>query len=110
MVGDDYPFVFIEALSQRHIDTSEIDVVKGGKTFFWSGKYHNDMNLCDTFDTGVDGVVNQVLQVEADFFGGVGPVVEEVDLAVQVQRGQAAVFIKARWIADCLKCGFSSFC
>ena len=40
---------------------------------------------------GADGVVNQVLQVEADFFGGVGPVVEEVDLAVQVQRGQAAV-------------------
>lgn len=51
VVGDDYPSAFIEALSQRHIDTSGIDVVKGGKTFFWSGKYHNDMNLRDTLDT-----------------------------------------------------------
>ena len=51
VVGDDYPSAFIEALSQRHIDTSGIEVVAGGKTFFWSGKYHNDMNLRDTLDT-----------------------------------------------------------
>ena len=51
VVGDDYPSAFIDALSQRHINTSGIDVVKGGKTFFWSGKYHNDMNLRDTLDT-----------------------------------------------------------
>src|SRR5690606_18634969 len=35
----------------RGIDVDGVEVVPGGKTFFWSGKYHNDMNRRDTLVT-----------------------------------------------------------
>ncbi len=51
IVGDDMPVAHLEMLNERNIDTSGIEIVKGGKTFFWSGKYHNDMNSRDTLVT-----------------------------------------------------------
>jgi sugar/nucleoside kinase (ribokinase family) len=51
VVGDDFPQEYLNLLSARNIDVSGIDIVKGGKTFFWSGKYHNDMNSRDTLVT-----------------------------------------------------------
>jgi len=51
VVGDDFPQSYLDLLTQRNIDTSGIEIVKGGKTFFWSGRYHNDLNTRDTLDT-----------------------------------------------------------
>ncbi len=51
VVGGDFPQDYLEVLSHRHIDISGIEMVKNGKTFFWSGKYHNDMNSRDTLVT-----------------------------------------------------------
>ena len=51
VVGEDFPQEYLDLLSKRNIDISGIEVVKGGKTFFWSGKYHNDLNSRDTLDT-----------------------------------------------------------
>lgn len=51
VVGEDFPQKYLDLLSKRNIDISGIEVVKGGKTFFWSGKYHNDLNSRDTLDT-----------------------------------------------------------
>ena len=51
IVGDDFPQEYMNLLSDRNIDLSGVEVVKGGKTFFWSGKYHNDMNTRDTLVT-----------------------------------------------------------
>ncbi len=51
VVGEDFPSTYIDMLNARNIDTSAIEVVKGGKTFFWSGRYHNDLNTRDTLDT-----------------------------------------------------------
>ena len=51
VVGDDFPEDYINLLKKRNIDVSGLEVVKGGKTFFWSGRYHNDMNSRDTLDT-----------------------------------------------------------
>lgn len=51
VVGEDFPQDYLELLSKRNIDISAIEIVKGGKTFFWSGKYHNDLNSRDTLDT-----------------------------------------------------------
>jgi sugar/nucleoside kinase (ribokinase family) len=51
VVGDDFPQEHLNLLSSRGIDISGIEIVKGGKTFFWSGKYHNDMNSRDTLAT-----------------------------------------------------------
>jgi sugar/nucleoside kinase (ribokinase family) len=51
IVGDDLPKEYLDLLSQRNIDISAVEIVKGGKTFFWSGRYHNDMNSRDTLIT-----------------------------------------------------------
>lgn len=51
VVGDDMPQAYLTMLNERNIDTSGIEIVVGGKTFFWSGKYHNDMNTRDTLVT-----------------------------------------------------------
>jgi len=51
VVGDDFPQGYLEMLQSKNIDTSGVEIVKGGKTFFWSGKYHNDMNSRDTLIT-----------------------------------------------------------
>ncbi|MEO5789993.1 MAG: PfkB family carbohydrate kinase [Gelidibacter sp.] len=65
VVGGDFPQEYLDFLSDRKIDISGVEVVKEGKTFFWSGKYHNDMNTRDTLATE--------LNVLADF----SPVVPE---------------------------------
>ena len=51
VVGDDFPQEYIDLLKNKNIDTSSLGVVKGGKTFFWKGKYHNDLNSRDTLVT-----------------------------------------------------------
>ncbi|NJW53871.1 PfkB family carbohydrate kinase [Salinimicrobium oceani] len=51
VVGEDFPQEYLDLLQDRKIDISGIEIVKGGKTFFWSGKYHNDLNSRDTLDT-----------------------------------------------------------
>ncbi len=51
IVGDDLPQEYLELLSSKGIDLSGIEIVKGGKTFYWKGKYHNDMNSRDTLVT-----------------------------------------------------------
>lgn len=51
IVGGDFPQEYLNMLNNKSIDTSGIEIVKDGKTFFWSGKYHNDMNSRDTLIT-----------------------------------------------------------
>jgi sugar/nucleoside kinase (ribokinase family) len=65
VVGGDFPQEYLDMLKNRGMNIDGIEVVKEGKTFFWSGKYHNDMNTRDTLVTE--------LNVLADF----NPVVPE---------------------------------
>jgi sugar/nucleoside kinase (ribokinase family) len=51
VVGDDFPESYMDILRNKHIDLSGVEVVKGGKTFYWEGKYHNDLNSRDTLVT-----------------------------------------------------------
>ena len=51
VVGGDFPQEYLDLLKDRHINIEGIEIVKEGKTFFWSGKYHNDMNSRDTLAT-----------------------------------------------------------
>ena len=51
VVGDNFPQVYLDLLTDRKIDISALKVVKGGKTFFWKGLYHNDLNTRDTLAT-----------------------------------------------------------
>ncbi|MCH4822375.1 PfkB family carbohydrate kinase [Gramella lutea] len=51
VVGEDFPNEYMELLKKNNINIEGVEVVEGGKTFFWSGKYHNDLNTRDTLDT-----------------------------------------------------------
>ncbi|MCL6217936.1 PfkB family carbohydrate kinase [Zunongwangia pacifica] len=65
VVGGDFPQKYLDLLSSKNINIDGIEIVENGKTFFWSGRYHNDLNSRDTLDTQ--------LNVLADF----NPVVPE---------------------------------
>lgn len=65
VVGGDFPQTYLDLLTDRGVNTEGIEIVPEGKTFFWSGKYHNDLNTRDTLATE--------LNVLADF----NPVVPE---------------------------------
>lgn len=54
VVGGDFPQEYLEMLNSKNIDTSGVEIVKEGKTFFWSGKYHNDLNTRDTLITDLN--------------------------------------------------------
>jgi len=51
VVGGDFPQSYLDMLESKGVNTDGIEIVKDGKTFFWSGKYHNDMNSRDTLIT-----------------------------------------------------------
>ena len=51
VVGGDFPQSYLDMMESKDINTEGIEIVKDGKTFFWSGKYHNDMNSRDTLIT-----------------------------------------------------------
>lgn len=65
VVGGDFPKEYLAKLNSKNIDTEGIEIIEDGKTFFWKGKYHNDLNSRDTLITD--------LNVLADF----NPVVPE---------------------------------
>jgi sugar/nucleoside kinase (ribokinase family) len=50
-VGDDFGEREVAVLEERGIDTSDIERVPGGKTFFWRGHYEHDLNVAHTDDT-----------------------------------------------------------
>jgi sugar/nucleoside kinase (ribokinase family) len=51
VVGDDFPEEFMNTLKGQGVNLDGLQIKKGEKSFFWSGKYHNDMNSRDTLDT-----------------------------------------------------------
>lgn len=54
IVGGDFPKKNLRMLEEKGMDLSGLEVVESGKTFFWSGKYHNDMNTRDTLITDLN--------------------------------------------------------
>ncbi len=58
VVGEDFPEEHLNLLRSKNINIEGLEVVKGGKTFFWSGKYHNDMNSRDTLATELNVLEN----------------------------------------------------
>ncbi len=58
VVGDDFPHSQIEEFHIHHIDTEGLQIKQGEKSFFWSGKYHNDMNSRDTLITELNVLGN----------------------------------------------------
>jgi len=58
IIGGDFPQQYLDLFSEKNIDISGIELVKEGKTFFWSGRYHNDMNSRDTLTTELNVLAN----------------------------------------------------
>nr|WP_315167220.1 PfkB family carbohydrate kinase [uncultured Flavobacterium sp.] len=67
VVGDDFPQEYLDLLTSRNIDISGLEIVKGGKTFFWSGRYHNDLNSRDTLATELNVLADFQPKVPQDF-------------------------------------------
>ncbi len=58
VVGDDFPQETLATLTAKGVDLAGLQIKQGEKTFFWSGKYHNDMNSRDTLVTELNVLEN----------------------------------------------------
>ena len=58
VVGGDFPQAELDALAARGVDLEAVEIKKDEKTFFWSGRYHMDMNTRDTLDTQLNVLAN----------------------------------------------------
>ena len=58
VVGGDFPQDMLDLLSSKGVDLNGLQIKKDEKTFFWSGKYHNDMNTRDTLITELNVLEN----------------------------------------------------
>ena len=67
VVGGDFPQAYLDMMNQRGINTEGVEIVEDGKTFFWSGKYHNDMNSRDTLVTELNVLADFTPIVPASF-------------------------------------------
>lgn len=97
VVGEDFPQDYLDLLKERNIDISGTEIVKGGKTFFWSGKYHNDLNSRDTLDTQLNVLADFQPVVPEDFrspdivmLGNLHPLVQ-LSVLEQLERPKLVV-------------------
>lgn len=54
VVGDDFPQEYMDSLISKGINLEGLQIKKGEKSFFWAGKYHNNMNSRDTLVTDLN--------------------------------------------------------
>lgn len=58
IVGDDFPQSTLKDLEKRGVNIEGLQIIDGQKSFFWSGKYKNNMNERDTLDTQLNVLAN----------------------------------------------------
>ncbi len=58
VVGEDFPQEMLDKLANRGVNLDGLQIKKGEKSFFWSGRYHNDMNSRDTLVTELNVLEN----------------------------------------------------
>jgi sugar/nucleoside kinase (ribokinase family) len=108
VVGDDFPQEYLDLLSERNIDISGIEVVKGGKTFFWSGLYHNDLNSRDTLVTELNVLADFQPKVPQDYknaeivmLGNLHPLVQSSVLDQMETKPKLVVLDTMNFWMDC---------
>ncbi len=69
VIGDDFDMNELAELRKRGVDTTGIEVKEGKKSFFWSGKYHLDMNTRDTLITDLNVLLEFNPQIPAAYQG-----------------------------------------
>jgi len=108
VVGDDFPTAYLDLLRARNIDISGLEVVKGGKTFFWSGRYHNDMNSRDTLATELNVLADFNPIVPENFkdadvvmLGNLHPIVQTGVLNQMTKKPKLVVLDTMNFWMDC---------
>jgi sugar/nucleoside kinase (ribokinase family) len=108
VVGDDFPQEHLDLLIERNIDISGLEVVKGGKTFFWSGRYHNDLNTRDTLDTQLNVLADFQPKVPQDYknadvvmLGNLHPIVQSSVLDQMETKPKLVVLDTMNFWMDC---------
>ena len=108
VVGDDFPQEYLDLLTARNIDISGLEVVKGGKTFFWSGRYHNDLNSRDTLDTQLNVLADFQPKVPQDYknadivmLGNLHPLVQSSVLDQMERQPKLVVLDTMNFWMDC---------
>lgn len=108
VVGDDFPQEYLDLLTDRNIDISGIEVVKGGKTFFWSGLYHNDLNSRDTLVTELNVLADFQPKVPQDYknaeivmLGNLHPLVQSSVLDQMETKPKLVVLDTMNFWMDC---------
>jgi len=84
VIGDDFPEEFLNTLKNVGCNLDGLEIKKGEKSFFWSGKYHNDLNTRDTLETQLNVLENfnpivPTASLECDFLmlGNLVPAVQQ---------------------------------
>ncbi|NNC44750.1 MAG: sugar kinase [Winogradskyella sp.] len=108
VVGGDFPEEYLDLMSNKNIDISGIEIIKEGKTFFWSGKYHNDMNSRDTLITELNVLENFEPKVpesykdsEVVMLGNLHPLVQMSVLKQMNQKPKLAILDTMNFWMDC---------
>jgi len=97
VVGEDFGDQNIRLLQSRDINIDGLQIVEGGKTFRWAGKYHYDMNTRDTLDTQLnvladfDPVIpHQYQQSKYVCLGNIDPILQRKVLS-QISRPKLTI-------------------
>jgi len=108
VVGDDFPQEHLDLLTSKNIDISGIEIVKGGKTFFWSGLYHNDLNSRDTLVTELNVLADFQPKVPQNFkdsdivmLGNLHPLVQSSVLDQMEKKPKLVVLDTMNFWMDC---------
>jgi sugar/nucleoside kinase (ribokinase family) len=108
VVGDDFPKEYLDLLTVRNIDISGLEIVKGGKTFFWSGRYHNDLNSRDTLETQLNVLADFQPKVPESFkdadvvmLGNLHPLVQNSVLDQMSKQPKLVVLDTMNFWMDC---------
>ena len=110
VVGGDFPESAIKMLEKHHVDTKGLQIKEDEKTFFWSGKYHNNMNSRDTIETQLNALetFDPIVPKEfssSDFLmlGNLVPSVQQKVLDQMLQRPKLIVLDTMNfWMDNCL--------
>ena len=107
VVGEDFPMPRLDFLKKRGVDLAGVEVVPGGKTFRWAGRYHHDLNHRDTLGTWLNVLETFQPKLPADwrdseyvFLANIDPVLQRQVLD-QMKRPKLVVMDTMNfWIAS----------
>ncbi|GAL70091.1 ribokinase [Jejuia pallidilutea] len=108
VVGGDFPEDYLNLLANKNLDISGIEIIKEGKTFFWSGRYHNDMNSRDTLVTELNTLADfkpvvpqNYTDADVVMLGNLHPLVQSSVLDQMQKKPKLAILDTMNFWMDC---------